>query len=86
MKGKGFNRVFFLCLFLIGLTEWEDADILAQVLAASQQEYLDNLKRAAVATAGIETASPSGNPSTSFALDSVSSSTLSGDLPRPFES
>lgn len=30
---------------LFGLTEWEDADILAQVLATSQQEYMDNLKK-----------------------------------------
>jgi len=32
---------------MFGLSEWEDADILAQVLAASQQEYLDSLKRTA---------------------------------------
>lgn len=32
---------------VFGLTEWEDANILAQVLAASQQEYLDSLKRSA---------------------------------------
>ncbi|CAL8115416.1 unnamed protein product [Orchesella dallaii] len=30
---------------MFGLNEWEDAGILAKVLAASQQEYLDNLKR-----------------------------------------
>ncbi|XP_075219366.1 OTU domain-containing protein 5-like isoform X2 [Lycorma delicatula] len=29
----------------LGLSEWEDAGILAQVLATSQQEYLDNLKK-----------------------------------------
>ncbi|XP_014249400.1 OTU domain-containing protein 5 [Cimex lectularius] len=29
-----------------GLSEWDDAGILAQVLAESQQEYLDNLKKA----------------------------------------
>ena len=28
-----------------GLADWEDAGLLAQVLAASQQEYLDNLKK-----------------------------------------
>uniref|UniRef100_A0A8C1X9S2 ubiquitinyl hydrolase 1 n=1 Tax=Cyprinus carpio TaxID=7962 RepID=A0A8C1X9S2_CYPCA len=28
-----------------GLTDWEDDDVLASVLAASQQEYLDNLKK-----------------------------------------
>ena len=31
--------------FRTGLSEWEDAGILAQVLAASQQEYLDSLKK-----------------------------------------
>lgn len=30
----------------LGLDEWEDAGILAKVLATSQQEYLDNLKKA----------------------------------------
>ncbi|NP_001314694.1 OTU domain-containing protein 5b [Danio rerio] len=29
-----------------GLTDWEDDDVLASVLAASQQEYLDSLKNA----------------------------------------
>lgn len=33
-------------MFISGLSEWEDAGIVAQVLAASQQEYLDNLKKA----------------------------------------
>ena len=28
-----------------GLSEWEDDRLLAAVLAASQQEYLDSLKR-----------------------------------------
>jgi OTU domain-containing protein 5 len=30
---------------MFGLQDWDDTGILAQVLAASQQEYLDNLKR-----------------------------------------
>lgn len=38
---------------ILGLNEWEDAGILAKVLAASQQEYLDTLKR---------TRSESGSP------------------------
>lgn len=40
-----------------GLTDWEDAGLLAQVLAASQQEYLDRLKknREAVDTPEAET-------------------------------
>lgn len=28
-----------------GLSEWDDAGILAQVLATSQQEYIDGLKK-----------------------------------------
>lgn len=31
---------------MFGLTDWEDSDIIARVLAQSQQEYLDSLKRA----------------------------------------
>ena len=31
--------------YYTGLSDWEDAGLLAQVLAASQQEYLDNLKK-----------------------------------------
>ena len=40
-------RVFrwFLTYFL-GLDDWSDTDVLTQVLAASQQEYLDSLKQA----------------------------------------
>ncbi|OXA36623.1 OTU domain-containing protein 5 [Folsomia candida] len=30
---------------LFGMNEWEDAGLMAQVLAVSQQEYLDNLKQ-----------------------------------------
>ena len=34
-----------LCLIIcIGLEDWNDADVLTEVLAASQQEYLDSLK------------------------------------------
>jgi len=29
----------------LGVSEWEDAEIMAQVLAISQQEYLDNMKK-----------------------------------------
>lgn len=32
---------------VFGLSDWEDSDILARVLAESQQEYLDSLKRTA---------------------------------------
>ncbi|XP_037582940.1 OTU domain-containing protein 5-B isoform X2 [Dermacentor silvarum] len=34
-----------------GLTDWEDTDIIARVLAQSQQEYLDSLKRASATNA-----------------------------------
>ncbi|XP_046745309.1 OTU domain-containing protein 5-A [Diprion similis] len=33
---------------VFGLTDWEDSDILSQVLATSQQEYLDSLKQSRV--------------------------------------
>lgn len=35
----------FSPLIFAGLSEWEDDRLLAAVLAASQQEYLDSLKR-----------------------------------------
>ncbi|KMQ97656.1 otu domain-containing protein 5-like protein [Lasius niger] len=36
---------------VFGLTDWEDSHILSQVLATSQQEYLDSLKQSRVPTA-----------------------------------
>ncbi|KAK9300382.1 hypothetical protein QLX08_006918 [Tetragonisca angustula] len=35
---------------VFGLTDWEDSDILTQVLATSQQEYLDSLKQSRSST------------------------------------
>lgn len=35
---------------MFGLTEWDEDDILAQVIAQSQQEYLDSLKKNAAST------------------------------------
>lgn len=35
----------YLSPHLFGLADWEDAGLLAEVLAVSQQEYLDNLKK-----------------------------------------
>lgn len=35
---------------VFGLTDWEDSDILSQVLATSQQEYLDSLKQSRLST------------------------------------
>jgi len=40
------------------MNEWEDDGLLAQVLAVSQQEYLDNLKR----TVREPSPSPGGPP------------------------
>ena len=34
-----------MLMFLVGLSEWEDDRLLAAVLAASQQEYIDSLKQ-----------------------------------------
>lgn len=34
-----------LKFFSKGLTDWEDSDIISQVLATSQEEYLDSLKQ-----------------------------------------
>ena len=40
-------RVFrWFLTYLLGLDDWSDTDVLTQVLAASQQEYLDSLKQA----------------------------------------
>lgn len=52
---------------IFGLSEWEDAGIMAQVLATSQQEYLDNLKKARDASSGAQNDKDSsfGGPSTS---------------------
>ncbi|XP_071654111.1 OTU domain-containing protein 5-B isoform X2 [Temnothorax longispinosus] len=42
---------------VFGLTDWEDSQILSQVLATSQQEYLDSLKQSRVsASAGNDSA------------------------------
>lgn len=41
-------NVFFFCFFVKGLTDWEDDEILASVLAVSQQEYLDSMKKNAM--------------------------------------
>lgn len=35
----------FPFLYGVGLTDWEDDEILASVLAVSQQEYLDSMKK-----------------------------------------
>ena len=38
------------CFVSTGLTQWDEDDILAQVMAQSQQEYLDSLRKNANAT------------------------------------
>lgn len=46
-RSYDFNPNFsvFVCVFTAGLTDWEDDEILASVLAVSQQEYLDSIKK-----------------------------------------
>ena len=39
------NVILYISGRFSGLSDWEDAGLLAQVLAASQQEYLDGLKK-----------------------------------------
>lgn len=39
--------VYLDCLLLAGFSEWEDESILAAVLAESQKEYLEKLKKGA---------------------------------------
>ncbi|CAH0382719.1 unnamed protein product [Bemisia tabaci] len=52
---------------LLGLYDWGDSEILAQVMAASQQEYMDNLKKHAASSCMDESQSSSNpeGPSTS---------------------
>ena len=40
-------------VFTVGLSEWEDDRVLAAVLAASQQEYIDSLKRTSRGAEGL---------------------------------
>jgi OTU domain-containing protein 5 len=56
-----------------GLSEWDEDDIIAQVIAQSQQEYLDSLKRAASpssSSASTSTATATCTASTSAATSS----------------
>uniref|UniRef100_T1HRB1 Uncharacterized protein n=1 Tax=Rhodnius prolixus TaxID=13249 RepID=T1HRB1_RHOPR len=55
----------FLPPQMFGLSEWEDAGILAQVLAESQQEYLDNLKKMNKSRSNCGTDDDHEQPSTS---------------------
>uniref|UniRef100_A0A1B6DYA9 ubiquitinyl hydrolase 1 n=1 Tax=Clastoptera arizonana TaxID=38151 RepID=A0A1B6DYA9_9HEMI len=50
---------------IFGLSEYEDAGIIAQVLATSQQEYLDNLKKSRDTKSKIDLYDNFGGPSTS---------------------
>lgn len=36
---------FVFCFFIVGFSSWEDENILAAVLAESQKEYLEKLKK-----------------------------------------
>ena len=39
------NRLVLFSILFQGLQDWSESDVLTQVLAASQQEYLDSLKK-----------------------------------------
>ncbi|GAA6218248.1 OTU domain-containing protein 5-A isoform X3, partial [Lates japonicus] len=43
------TRSNLVCVCGPGLTDWEDDEILASVLAVSQQEYLDSIKHQSAA-------------------------------------
>lgn len=43
-----FSLLFYIHLYIyvcVGISKWDNIEILTQVLATSQQEYLDNLKK-----------------------------------------
>ncbi|XP_064486928.1 OTU domain-containing protein 5-B-like [Ornithodoros turicata] len=61
---------------MFGLSDWDDSDILAQVLAQSQQEYLDSLKRS-TASQGSPSASTTSMQATQSSSVPGSSSTFS---------
>lgn len=58
---------------MFGLTDWEDSDIIARVLAQSQQEYLDSLKRAS------GNSSAASSPTRDFVDCSASSASCSAN-------
>ncbi|XP_059091845.1 OTU domain-containing protein 5-like [Tigriopus californicus] len=64
---------------MFGLEDWAETDVLTQVLAASQQEYLDSLKQkqASVNDNGSETACSSSAPPSSSSSSSSSSASSS---------
>lgn len=62
------SNITFSCL--IGLEDWSEADVLTQVLAASQQEYLDSLKKASQSR---RSSSDSNNPSSDTSNNNASS-------------
>ena len=58
---------------LIGLSDWDEDDIMAQVIARSQQEYMDSLKQQQSASQHRVTTATESRPSTSIAMDSYAS-------------
>lgn len=48
-EAGGCKRSVKLVCCVSGLTDWEDDEILASVLAVSQQEYLDSMKHQSAA-------------------------------------
>ncbi|XP_015605834.1 OTU domain-containing protein 5-B isoform X2 [Cephus cinctus] len=57
---------------VFGLTDWEDSDILSQVLATSQQEYLDSLKQSRTSTS---TGTDANNMNNSLINNSINTNT-----------
>ncbi|XP_048510929.1 OTU domain-containing protein 5-A isoform X2 [Athalia rosae] len=58
---------------VFGLTDWEDSDILSQVLATSQQEYLDSLKHSRVSAVPSTGSSSSSGEASAVVVDSNNS-------------
>lgn len=36
---------FYSLIYVLGITDWDDFGLISQVLATSQEEYLENLRR-----------------------------------------
>ena len=66
------------CL-LLGLSDWDEDDIVAQVIAHSQQEYMDSFKQQAVSQHHVTTATES-RASASIATDSYAAMSAGYDV------
>ena len=61
---RNVSKVFLPPFSGLELDDWSDTGVLAQVLAASQQEYLDSLKKKSSGSSSSGSASGSNNEST----------------------